>query len=159
MHNCAELLGDTAEAARARKEVMLMNEAVMKDGWDGEWFVRAYDAYSHKVGSKECEEGQIYIEPQGFCVLAGIGVKEGLAREGSGFCKRKTGYPIWCYDPAACLYEDITSNLVKSPPIHPDIRRMPVSSATTIHGSLSLRLSSDVVTEPLKYIRRPVLLM
>ena len=40
----AELLGDTAEAARARKEVELMNEAVMKDGWDGEWFVRAYDA-------------------------------------------------------------------------------------------------------------------
>ena len=104
MHSWQELLGDTAEAARARKEVELMNEAVMKDGWDGEWFVRAYDAYSHKVVPRN-EEGQIYIEPQGFCVLAGIGVKEGLCTEGSGFCKRKTGYQIWCYDPAACLHK------------------------------------------------------
>ncbi len=36
---------------------------------------------SHKVGSRECREGQIYIEPQGFCVLAGVGVKEGLAEK------------------------------------------------------------------------------
>ena len=47
-----ELMGDQAEADRARKEVEIMRAAVMKDGWDGEWFVRAYDAYSHKVGSK-----------------------------------------------------------------------------------------------------------
>lgn len=77
----AELLGDAQEAKRARDEVALMYDAVLKDGWDGDWFVRAYDAHSRKVGSKECEEGQIYIEPQGFCVLAGIGVKEGLAQK------------------------------------------------------------------------------
>lgn len=77
----AELLGDAQEAKRARDEVALMYDAVLKDGWDGDWFVRAYDAHSRKVGSKECEEGQIYIEPQGFCVLAGIGVKEGLRKK------------------------------------------------------------------------------
>ena len=77
----AELLGDEAEAKRARDEVAVMYDAILKDGWDGEWFIRAYDAYSHKVGSKECEEGQIYIEPQGFCVLAGVGVKEGQAKK------------------------------------------------------------------------------
>ena len=77
----AELLGDEAEAARARKEGSIMYDALLKDGWDGEWFIRAYDANSQKVGSKECDEGQIYIEPQGFCVLAGVGVKEGLAQK------------------------------------------------------------------------------
>ena len=64
-----ELLGDDAEAKRARDEVAVMYDAILKDGWDGEWFVRAYDANSNKVGSKECEEGQIYIEPQGFVYL------------------------------------------------------------------------------------------
>ena len=69
------LLGNAAEADRARKEVAAVYQAVLDSGWDGEWFLRAYDAYSHKVGSRECEEGQIFIEPQGFCVLAGIGVQ------------------------------------------------------------------------------------
>ena len=56
-----------------------MYAAILKDGWDGEWFIRAYDAQSQKIGSKECKEGQIFIEPQGFCVLAGVGIAEGLA--------------------------------------------------------------------------------
>ena len=60
-----------------------------KDGWDGEWFLRAYDAYSQKIGSKECEEGQIFIEPQGFCVLAGVGIKEGLAQKALDSVKEK----------------------------------------------------------------------
>lgn len=63
------------------KEVAAMNDAVLDGGWDGDWFVRAYDAYGKKIGSKECEEGQIYIEPQGFCVLAGIGVETGEAKK------------------------------------------------------------------------------
>jgi len=56
-----------------------MDETVRKHGWDGEWFLRAYDDYGHKIGSKECEEGKIFIEPQGFCVLAGIGLNDGMA--------------------------------------------------------------------------------
>ncbi|MBR2996469.1 MAG: glycosyl transferase [Lachnospiraceae bacterium] len=74
-----EVRGDLAEAERARKERAAMNEAVCTAGWDGEWFVRAYDAYGHKVGSDECVDGKIYIEPQGFCVLAGCGVESGQA--------------------------------------------------------------------------------
>ncbi len=58
-----------------------MEQAVLKHGWDGEWFLRAYDAYGHKVGSNECDEGKIYIEPQGFLVMAGVGVKEGYAQK------------------------------------------------------------------------------
>ena len=58
-----------------------MEQAVLKYGWDGEWYLRAYDAYGHKVGSSECDEGKIYIEPQGFLVMAGVGVKEGYAQK------------------------------------------------------------------------------
>ncbi|MBQ7128655.1 MAG: glycosyl transferase, partial [Clostridia bacterium] len=67
------------EAIAAQKAVDEMTEAVLTAGWDGEWFVRAYDAYKNKIGSKECDEGKIFIEPQGFCVMAGIGVEDGRA--------------------------------------------------------------------------------
>ena len=67
------------EAASARSEVEAMRQSVLDAGWDGDWFRRAYDALGNPVGSKLCEEGQIFIEPQGMCVMAGIGVKEGLA--------------------------------------------------------------------------------
>ena len=74
-------VGLTEEADYAHDEVEKMYAAVLKDGWDGEWFVRAYDAFGKKIGSHECEEGQIFIEPQGFCVMAGIGKEEGLAEK------------------------------------------------------------------------------
>ena len=58
-----------------------MTQTVEEYGYDGEWFLRAYDAFGNKVGSKDCEEGKIFIEPQGFCVMAGIGKDNGKAEK------------------------------------------------------------------------------
>jgi cellobiose phosphorylase len=69
--------GLTEEAAAAQKEIDKMSATVMDVGWDGEWYLRAYDHYKNKIGSKECEDGKIFIEPQGFCVMAEIGKDEG----------------------------------------------------------------------------------
>ncbi len=71
-------LGKTEEATRAQKHVDTMVEVVKQHGWDGEWFIRAYDYFGRKVGSRENEEGQIFIESQGWCTMAGIGQEEGL---------------------------------------------------------------------------------
>ncbi len=76
-----DLTGLTEEAAQIRAEGSLMEQAILKYGWDGEWFVRAYDALGNKVGSRDCEEGQIFIEPQGFCVMAGVGKETGEAQK------------------------------------------------------------------------------
>ena len=65
------------EAAKAQSEIDKMNKATLEYGWDGEWFIRAYDDFGKKVGSKECEEGKIFIEPQGFAVLGGLGKDTG----------------------------------------------------------------------------------
>lgn len=113
-----ELMGDQAEADRAREEVKLMNAAVLKDGWDGEWFVRAYDAYSQKIGSRECEEGQIYIEPQGFCVLAGIGVEEGHAKKALDSVKERldTKYGVMILQPAYTRYHLELGEISSYPP-------------------------------------------
>lgn len=67
------------EAKRAHNEVVKMRKIIMEYGYDGEWFLRAYDDYGRKVGSKECEEGKIFIESQGLCVMGGCGATDGKA--------------------------------------------------------------------------------
>ena len=76
-----ERLGDHEEAKRAMKHVEDMNEAIKKHGWDGEWFLRAYDFFGDKVGSHENKEGQIFIESQGWCTMAGVGLEEGMVKK------------------------------------------------------------------------------
>ncbi len=75
------LQGLEEEAALALQWRGEMEQAILTSGWDGEWFLRAYDAFGNKVGSHENEEGRIYIEPQGFVVMAGVGVREGYAQK------------------------------------------------------------------------------
>ena len=77
---CAKV-GLAQEAERAQKLVDDMVEAVKKHGWDGEWYLRAYDYFGRKVGSHENEEGQIFIESQGWCSMAGIGLEEGMVQK------------------------------------------------------------------------------
>ncbi len=87
VHSCkefaaiAEARGDEAEATKYRQIAADMEATVRQHGWDGDWFVRAYDDFGRKVGSKDCAEGKIFIEPQGYCVLAGIGIEDGMARK------------------------------------------------------------------------------
>lgn len=71
----------TAEVAAVRAAISEVEKATETAGWDGEWFLRAYDAYSRPVGSHTDTEGQIYIEPQGMCVMAGIGLENGKAQQ------------------------------------------------------------------------------
>lgn len=71
-------LGKTAEAARAQKHVDDMRQAIMNHGWDGEWFLRAYDFAGNKIGSKENEESKIFIESNAWCAMADVGRQEGL---------------------------------------------------------------------------------
>ncbi len=113
-----QLKGDEDEANRVFTEIEKMRTAILKDGWDGEWFLRAYDAASNKVGSKECEEGQIYIEPQGFCVLAGVGVDTGEAEKALDSVKEilDTKYGIMLLQPAYTKYHLELGEVTSYPP-------------------------------------------
>ncbi len=99
-------LGMKEKAAEAERQIREMYNAVLASGWDGEWFLRAYDANGDKVGSKDCEEGKIYIEPQGFCVLAGIGLEEGHAKKALSSVEKylDTKYGIMILQPAYTRY-------------------------------------------------------
>jgi len=69
------------EAAYAEAELAKILAAVDAHGWDGNWFLRAYDAHGNKIGSNECEDGKIFIESNGFSVMAGIGLDDGRAEK------------------------------------------------------------------------------
>lgn len=73
--------GDEKEARRAEKWVKKVEDAVKKSGWDGEWYLRAYDYFGNPVGSRTNKEGQIFIESQGWCSMAGIGKEEGMVEK------------------------------------------------------------------------------
>jgi cellobiose phosphorylase len=77
----ADHLQRSADAQRYRAEAASMDQTVTQHGWDGEWFLRAYDAFGNKVGSRECDEGRIFIESNGMCVMAGLGLEDGRAEQ------------------------------------------------------------------------------
>jgi cellobiose phosphorylase len=99
-------VGKDDEAAAAQKHVDAMITAVKEHGWDGDWYLRAYDYYGNKVGSKENEEGKIFIESQGFCGMAGIGLEDGLVHKSLASVKEwlDTPYGIVLQQPAFTKY-------------------------------------------------------
>lgn len=101
-----EKIGDIEEAKRADSEVDKMRDVIMKDGWDGKWFLRAYDDFGKKVGSDECEEGKIFIESQGFCVMGGCGIEDGKAIEALDSVDERLGtkYGLVLNNPAFTRY-------------------------------------------------------
>ncbi len=111
-------MGLTSEAKSAREEVKTMYDAVLDAGWDGEWFRRAYDALGNPVGSQLCDEGQIFIEPQGMCVMAGIGVEEGLAARALASVKERldTKHGIVLQQPAYTRYHVELGEISSYPP-------------------------------------------
>jgi cellobiose phosphorylase len=98
--------GLNSDAEEYRKAAEQMDGTVHRHGWDGEWFLRAYGDAGGKVGSRECSEGKIFIEPQGFCVLAGIGLTDGLARKALDSVHRilATPHGIMLQQPAYSKY-------------------------------------------------------
>ena len=110
--------GLVEEAKLAEKAVEDMEKTVLEAGWDGEWFLRAYDHYKNKVGSKECEDGKIFIEPQGFCVMAGIGKEEGYCRKAMQSVEKylDTEYGIVLLQPPYHRYHTELGEISSYPP-------------------------------------------
>ena len=113
-----KVIGKDKEAARAQKEVDKMVEAVKQKGWDGEWFLRAYDFYGNKIGSKENEEGKIFIESNGWCSMAEIGTEKGMPEKALDAVKERldTKYGIVLNNPAFTKYHIEMGEISTYPP-------------------------------------------
>lgn len=98
--------GNESESKRAHYEVEKMREIIMEHGWDGSWFVRAYDDFGRKVGSDENEEGKIFIESQGLCIMGKCGIDDGKAIEALDAVEERLGtkYGLVLLNPAFTKY-------------------------------------------------------
>ncbi|MBN1654840.1 MAG: glycosyl transferase [Deltaproteobacteria bacterium] len=114
----ASKLGETGEAQAAQNHIERMHEVILQHGYDGDWFLRAYDFYGNKVGSAENDEGKIFIEPQGFCVMAGVGTKQGYALKALDSVKRHldTPYGVVLNQPAYTTYRIQLGEISSYPP-------------------------------------------
>jgi cellobiose phosphorylase len=101
-----EKVGNKEEANRAFAEVRKMREVIMEHGWDGSWFVRAYDDFGRKVGSHENEEGKIFIESQGLCIMGRCGLEDGRAIQALDAVEERlaTKYGLVLLNPAYTKY-------------------------------------------------------
>jgi len=95
-----------------------MEQAVWQAGWDGEWFRRAYDAFGEPLGSRLNDEGQIFIEPQGLCVMAGLGVEDGKARQALDAVRERLATPhgVVLLNPAYSRYQLRLGEISSYPP-------------------------------------------
>ena len=95
------MMGKESEAVFAEKAAAKMAKQICKTGWDGEWYVRAYDDFGNKIGSHECQDGKIFIESQGFGSMAQIGADKGYPIKALDSVKKHldTKYGIVILDP------------------------------------------------------------
>ena len=101
-----KILGKTDEATRATRHVEAMVDTIKQYGWDGQWFLRAYDYFGNKVGSNDNEEGKIFIESNGWCTMAAIGQEEGMVEKALNSVKERLDceYGIVLNNPAFTKY-------------------------------------------------------
>ena len=106
------------EAVRVLSAVSEVESAVKTAGWDGEWFRRAYDAFGNPVGSSTCDEGKIFIEPQGMCVMAGIGADDGKAETALDSVREHLlgKYGVNLLAPAYTVYHKELGEITSYPP-------------------------------------------
>ena len=95
-----------------------MTDTIQEHGWDGEWFLRAYDYYGNKIGSKDCDEGRIFIESQGICIMAGVGIQDGSAITALGSVEKHLSTPhgIVLHQPAYTRYSPHLGEISSYPP-------------------------------------------
>jgi cellobiose phosphorylase len=99
-------LGKVEDSEHLQVQAGEMVETIKHHAWDGDWFVRAYDHFGRAIGSKRNTEGRIFIEPQGLCTMAGVGVQEGAAKKALKAVNRHlaTDHGILLLQPAYSQY-------------------------------------------------------
>ena len=118
MAQVAGPLRDEVFRRRCEQAELDMVAAVDAHGWDGAWFRRAYDFFGAPVGSAQNAEGQIFIEPQGIAVMAGIGVADGRAQTALASVRERlaTEHGIVLLQPAFSRYYPELGEISSYPP-------------------------------------------
>lgn len=118
LQKMAEYKKDEAMTKKAERAVKEMIKAINTAGWDGEWFLRAYDRFGNKIGSKENKEGKIFIEPQAFMGWAGIGIEDGRLKKAMDSLRKYlfTEHGVILQQPAYSEYSFYLGEITSYPP-------------------------------------------
>lgn len=72
----AERVGKAEDAAWLQEACGVMEQRIETYGWDGAYYITALDDEGRKIGSRENEEGKLYLNPQLWAVLGEVGSPE-----------------------------------------------------------------------------------
>lgn len=114
----AKRIDDQVIQKEASEAILEMVEAINTHGWDGEWFLRAYDRNGNKIGSHENKEGQIFIEPQVFMGLAGVGLEDGKLQKAMDSLGKRlySNHGVVLQQPAYTEYDESIGEITSYPP-------------------------------------------
>lgn len=107
------MLGKPEEVKWAEGELATLDKNLEEHAWDGEWYLRAYKDNGYKFGSKESEEGNIFLNPQSWGVLSGAAQGE-RAQLVMDMVEKHLATPygtVLCDPP----YEKTESSVIKAP--------------------------------------------
>ena len=65
-------LGKTEDADIIQTKIDKMKKAILENGWDKDHFIYGFNDYGERVGSYDTEQGQMYLNPQTWAILADI---------------------------------------------------------------------------------------
>ena len=68
----AERLGRKEEVAWAVSERAKLEQAIQRTCWDGDWFIWATGKDGTRFGTKQMEEGKVYLNTQVWAVISGV---------------------------------------------------------------------------------------
>ncbi len=90
-----EYLGDKNRTREYRAEYEQMRSRVEAVAWDGEWYLRYFDAEGNPLGSHKNAYGQIYLNGQSWAVISGFASpSRGVQAMDSVYKKLNTKYGI-----------------------------------------------------------------
>ena len=139
-----ELINKHDEKERITKQIELMKENILKNAWDGEWFIRAFDAFGTPIGSKVCDDGKIFIESQGMCVMAGIGINNNYAQKALKSVEKylDTKYGVVLLNPA---YKEYHLNLGEVSSYPPGYKE---NAGIFCHNNTWISIAEAIINNP-----------
>ncbi len=116
----AQLLKETEEVQWGKQNLENLDNNLQKYAWDGDWFMRGYRQDGMKFGSKECNEGKIYLNPQAWAVISKAAQNDQAKTAMDNVFKYLfTGYGIALCDPP---YTDTDYTIVRAQLFNPGLK-------------------------------------
>jgi len=110
---CEMLGGKQSEIDWVKGVLATLDTNIEKHAWDGEWYLRAYKDNGYKFGSKESEEGNIFLNPQSWAIISGAAQGERAEMVMNSVEKHlATEFGVVLCDPP---YEKTESSVIKAP--------------------------------------------